>query len=73
MDRQEAKIEGGHPPTSSDEVQSTPEKGLQSEPNASPAVQEPEWVSGIKLLTIIAAITVVCFLMLLDTSIIVTV
>jgi hypothetical protein len=38
-----------------------------------PVTEEHDWVSGIKLLTIMAAITLVCFLMLLDTSIVVTV
>ncbi len=38
-------------------------------PDALPA---KEWVSGFKLLTIITAITLVCLLMLLDTSIVVT-
>lgn len=38
-----------------------------------PSEEEPRWVTGIQLLTIIAAICLVCFLMLLDTSIIVTV
>ena len=35
--------------------------------------QEPEYASGLKLFTIMAAITLPCFLMLLDTSIVVTV
>jgi len=42
-------------------------------PDAPPATQEQEWVSGFKLFTIMTAITLVCFLMLLDTSIIATV
>lgn len=37
-----------------------------------PANQKPEWVSGVKLLNIVAAVTLVCLLMLLDSSIIVT-
>ncbi|KAI9740060.1 MAG: hypothetical protein M1818_004811 [Claussenomyces sp. TS43310] len=37
-----------------------------------PATEDHEWVSGIKLLSILVAITLVCFLMLLDTSIVVT-
>lgn len=37
-----------------------------------PANQKPEWVSGIKLLNIVTAVTLVCLLMLLDSSIIVT-
>ena len=39
---------------------------------ASPAHDESEWVSGVKLLNIIVAVTLVCLLMLLDSSIIVT-
>ena len=35
--------------------------------------QEDEWISGMRLFTIMAAVTIVCFLMLLDISIIVTV
>jgi len=34
--------------------------------------QEPEWISGFKLYTVVAAVTFVCFLMLLDSSIVVT-
>lgn len=43
-----------------------------TEESSSPAV-EPEWASGFKLLTISVAVTLVAFLMLLDTSILVTV
>lgn len=35
--------------------------------------QEPQWVSGLKLLPIVIAVTIGSFLMLLDISIIVTV
>ena len=41
-------------------------------PIALPADQKLEWVSGVKLVNIIAAVTLVCLLMLLDSSIIVT-
>lgn len=34
--------------------------------------EKPEWVSGVKLYNIVAAVTLVCLLMLLDSSIIVT-
>ncbi|SLM41028.1 Tetracycline resistance protein TetB/drug resistance transporter [Lasallia pustulata] len=37
-----------------------------------PTEEEHQWVTGIQLLTIMATICLVCFLMLLDTSIIVT-
>jgi len=33
---------------------------------------EPEWISGFKLFTILAAVTFVCFLVLLDSSIVAT-
>lgn len=56
----------------SDELQ--PESDQDSGPaDTPPADPEPEWVSGFKLFTIMIAITLVRFLMLLDTSIIVTV
>jgi hypothetical protein len=41
-------------------------------PDAPPATQEQDWVSGFKLFPIMTAITLGCFLMLLDTSIVVT-
>lgn len=41
-------------------------------PDTSPAAEEDEWVTGIKLFTIMTAICLVCVLLLLDTSIIVT-
>ena len=39
----------------------------------SSVAEDQEWVSGMRLATIMAAVTLVCFLMLLDISIIVTV
>ena len=42
-------------------------------PTAPAASQEDEWVTGIKLLNIVAALTLVCLLLLLDSSIISTV
>lgn len=44
-----------------------------SGPGDADALEEPVYVSGLKLFTIMAAITLPCFLMLLDTSIVVTV
>ena len=41
-------------------------------PDALPAEQDFEWVSGVKLLNIMTAVTLVCFLVLLDSAIIVT-
>lgn len=45
----------------------------QLELRGDPDSQEDQWVTGIKLLNIIAAVALVCLLMLLDTSIISTV
>jgi hypothetical protein len=59
-------------PSSSDpENESNP--APEAKTTATPALEEHEWVSGIKLLAILTAITLVCFLVLLDTSIVVTV
>ncbi|KAI0376197.1 putative MFS multidrug transporter [Hypomontagnella monticulosa] len=60
-----------------DRSSTPPEKELEAgvSPDPQPAAsQEPEehWVSGVKLLNIIAAITLVCLLVLLDTSIVAT-
>jgi len=56
-------------------IELEPESNLASEPAVAnpPATQEDQWVSGFKLLNIIAAITLVWLLVLVDTSIIVTV
>lgn len=40
---------------------------------SSPAEDEDEYVTGFKLIIVIVAVTLVCFLMMLDMSIIVTV
>ena len=45
----------------------------QEPPESVSTHEEDQWVSGVKLLAIMGAITLVCFLMLLDTSILVTV
>lgn len=56
-----------------------PESGTMAEPDqpaerasGAPPSQEEVWVTGFKLFTIMASLSLVCFLMLLDTSIIVT-
>jgi hypothetical protein len=54
----------------SDDIQPHSNQVPEPGPDAPPATQE--WVSGFKLLPIITAITLGCFLMLLDTSIIAT-
>ena len=58
------------PPSDDLQPESDQDSGPADTPPADPG---PEWVSGFKLFTIMIAITLVCFLMLLDTSIIVTV
>jgi len=59
------------PPSDDIQPESNPVSELASD--ALPATQEQEWVSGLKLFTIMTGVTLVCLLMLLDTSIIVTV
>ena len=56
------------------ETSSDPEKGVDA--TASPAHtsdEDHEFISGIKLILVMAGVTLACFLMLLDTSIITTV
>jgi flagellar biosynthesis protein FliP len=69
VDSENRERELSTPP--SDDIQ--PESNQGHELDVSPTTQEQEWVSGIKLFNIMTAITLVCFLMLLDTSIVVTV
>jgi hypothetical protein len=58
----------------SPEITSDPEKGTEGEVKPAHAVEvEHEYITGIKLLLVMAAVTLTCFLMLLDTSIITTV
>ena len=52
------------------EVETVSSRALQ--PPVAPTAQKPVWVSGVRLLNVIAAVTLVCLLMLLDSSIIVT-
>ena len=56
----------------SDDMQPESNQVPEPAPDALPATQEQEWVSGFKLFSIMTAITLVCFLMLLVTSIVVT-
>lgn len=46
---------------------------VEAGPKQEPPKQEPEFLTGIKLFTIITSVTLVALLMLLDTSILVTV
>lgn len=63
------------------ELSTPPSSDIEPKPNlvsesaltVVPAAEELEWVSGVKLLSIVTGVTLVCFLMLLDTSIVVTV
>jgi hypothetical protein len=69
----EKKEQGPTKSPSDDNIQPDFNQVLEPPPDAPPVTQEPEWVSGFKLFTIMTGITLVCLLMLLDTSIIVTV
>ncbi len=56
------------------EVSSDPEKHAGAEVTAAGAPEDDhEYITGIKLFLVMAGVTLVCFLMLLDTSIITTV
>lgn len=64
-------VDGANP---SPKVSQDPEKGADGEIKpAGAAEDEHEFITGIKLVLVMAAVTLVCFLMLLDTSIITTV
>jgi hypothetical protein len=71
-DLQAEKKEQGSTKPPSENLQLEFNQVLEPAPDAPPVPQEPEWVSGFKLFTIMTGITLVCLLMLLDTSIIVT-
>ena len=64
-------------PLSEDLHSESEKQTLEEQPGASapPAIAatDEQWVSGLRLLAIMAAVTLVCLLMLIDTSIIVTV
>lgn len=77
LDLENKENEHDHSIPASDENER--EQKLESESDqppkpSSPAGQgkEPQWVTGWKLLNVMAAVTFVCFLMLLDSSIVVT-
>jgi hypothetical protein len=58
----------------SSEVSPDPEKGAEGEVKPIHAVEDDyEYITGIKLFLVMAGVTLACFLMLLDTSIITTV
>lgn len=58
-----------NPPSDGLEPETIP---ASEQPTALPANQNLEWVSGVRLLNIITAVTLVCLLVLLDSAIIVT-
>ncbi len=66
------QMELSTPPSDDSEKESTqlPKQELTDQ---APTEEEQKWVTGIPLLIIMGAICLVCFLMLLDASIIVTV
>ena len=70
--RDTSPTSGGASSNNNKEVAPVPE-AKPAEAAPAPPAEEPEWVSGVKLWTIMSGITLTCFLMLLDTSIIVTV
>ncbi|PMD64171.1 MFS general substrate transporter [Hyaloscypha bicolor E] len=65
---EESKDDLSAPP--SDNSQAGFYEDPKSAPEAPQPTQDQEWVSGFKLLTIMTAVSLVCLLMLLDTSII---
>ncbi|KIM97024.1 hypothetical protein OIDMADRAFT_44464 [Oidiodendron maius Zn] len=67
-DRNEKEL--STPPSS--DIEPKPNLVSESALTIVPAAEELEWVSGVKLLSVITGVTLVCFLMLLDTSIVVT-
>lgn len=70
IEPEESKDDFSVPP--SDNSQAGFHEDPKSVPEAPQPTQDQEWVSGFKLLTIMTAVSLVCLLMLLDTSIIVT-
>jgi len=75
LDLEKKESEEDHSKSPSDEHELELKPGSKQTPkHDKPANQdqEPEWVSGFKLFTVMAAVTFVCFLMLLDSSIVST-
>lgn len=67
------KMQQEAPSHSSDGLEEKPVEGPQNEPaDGASSEEEKEWVTGFKLISIMGAITVACFLMLLDVSIVST-
>ncbi|KAL4787634.1 major facilitator superfamily domain-containing protein [Aspergillus varians] len=59
-------------PPSSEDLKPDPTADNQPPPAPASQAQEHEWATGLKLFTIMVAVTLVCLLILLDTSIVVT-
>ena len=59
--------------TPSEDLDEKSNQVQETEPTDPLSNEEPQWISGMQLWMMFSAITLVCFLMLLDTSIIVTV
>jgi hypothetical protein len=70
IEPEESKNDFSAPP--SDDSQAGSHEDPKPVPEAPQPTQDQEWVSGFKLLSIMTAVSLVCLLMLLDTSIIVT-
>jgi hypothetical protein len=68
MEKKEQEL----PTPLSDDIQPGLNQIPEPRSNAPITTQEQEWVSGFKLFVIMTAVSLVCLLMLLDTSIIVT-
>jgi hypothetical protein len=58
---------------SSQGISSDPEKGADGTVIPANTSEEHQYITGVKLFLVMAAVTLACFLMLLDTSIITTV
>jgi hypothetical protein len=66
--------EGVDPAGPSPEITTDPGKGDEAQVTAAYSTDnDHEYITGVKLILVMAAVTLVCFLMLLDTSIITTV
>jgi hypothetical protein len=67
---------GDHPVTDDSIItpgKTSPATNYPSQPIAEMGNNEPQWLEGFPLLIIMTAITIVCYLMLLDVSIVSTV
>jgi hypothetical protein len=75
LEKHEHQNDSSTPPPENTEDGVIVESATNEELKSTPPIaggQEPEWLHGFKLFTVMAAVTFVCFLMLLDSSIVVT-